>query len=262
MANSKAEMPALNDWQVDTLRLTCFPIDPGKKHDADRWWRDVTGEERQNADINPVGMVEHGRLGDAVLAMQCGPEVVNWIFQPYKDEEGDWNKILTLGALVPTLERFLPMMEKWLDLETVPIAKRLALGSVILLPVSNREDGYKLLQPLLSRSVRIDPVVSQNFLYQINRRRKSKVKEGLEINRLTKWFVWEWQPSKVQIHYDAKTGGGSKVELGDKLCACRMDLDINTVQEEKLGFDSTMQKHIIQELKELMIEIVREGDVP
>src|SRR4051794_34676331 len=61
---------------------------------------------------------------------------------------------------------------------------RVAFGAVLLLPVDNREIGYRELDRLLA-SVTVDPISTKELLYRINR---PKIYKGnIVLNRLTTW---------------------------------------------------------------------------
>jgi hypothetical protein len=97
---------------------------------------------------------------------------------------------------------------------------------------------------------------SRDFAYQINRRRESATRAGLNINRLSKWSVALAQASVV----DASTG--EVVEEEPERFATRLELDINTAPGETDDLSGADAVALFDELITLGGEIAEHGDHP
>lgn len=262
-----AEAPALQDWEVDHLRFTSFYRGEVPQAHVEGWWREIADSEERSVSLRPPDLMEHGPVGDDELALQWQGALkrVDWRLHQHKDETSP-PAILSLGNLEAALERFTVFTDKWLASPTCPQSWRLALGAVLLLPVDTREEGYRILEPLLKDTVKLDPAGSSEFTYSINRRCKSSTIEGLQINRLGKWFVWVWQTKKIEVRGILQDGSPTPIvqqsDLGPKRLACRVDLDINTMPEYEGEFDTQAQRDILEELRALAVEMAERGDVP
>jgi hypothetical protein len=186
---------------------------------------------------------------------------VDWVLRPETSEQEEVPAVLTTGSLRESLGALLPLVQKWFGLDSCPVAKRLALGAVLLRPVDSRQEGYERLGPYLKDAVKLDPNGSSDFRYTINRWRSSKVVPDLRMNRLTTWFVWVWRPVKLTVRVRPDAEVSREQEAGEQQMACRLDLDVNTAPEFEGVFDPPRQGELLQELCELTEEIAAKGDV-
>jgi len=245
-------------WGVDTLRFTSFSADELSSRTVEQWWRDVTGmEDRQVVHQPSAPWVEWGTLDGQVLTLRWHDDRIDWVLQPEKNDENR-DTIVSLGLLKPSLDRFFQFTDKWFTLGP-PKSNRIVLGAILLNPVETRQEGYLSLEQYLKNSVKLDAEGSSDFTYQINRRRKSAVVPELDINRLTKWFVWTWKSVSIQMQILPKQEIGQ--DIGEEKMACRLDLDINTAQETEGNFNIDIQKKLLIELRSLLEEIAEKGDV-
>ena len=146
-------------------------------------------------------------------------------------------------------------MKKWLAI--APEIKRLAFGAVLLIPVSNRDEGYTTLSRYLPFPLDLE---ARNFTYQINRRRDSRLGlPGLEINRLSKWSCLERRMTQLQFVI-----GESAIASEDSPSnfAMRLEVDINTVPEYPKSLESGNLTGLFSEFIELGAEIAEKGDIP
>ncbi len=249
-------------WEVDTLRFTTFLAGEFDAEHAERWWRDVAKQKtRDEVAVSQGGLVEQGVVDGKVLRLQCLGDRVDWFLQPKKVEPGDEQPdIYSLGKLAPSMVAFARYLHAWFELPTCPVAKRIALGAILLHRVDDREEGYRFLQPFLRDSVKLDAENSSEFNYTINRRRLSPSIDGLEINRMMKWFVWVWKSLKmtVRLHPEPMM---PETEEGALKMACRLELDMNTAPEFTGTLDQATQKATLDELTAFAEEIAAKGDV-
>lgn len=256
VVQAKVDLLPLSEWLVNTLRLTAFP-DPLIGGDPSSWWHGVVGEP-------PDVDVAEPKLGkrrlessfeNGKLSLVTQPGRIDWLYS-IAGPDLETNEIHYLGHLPDALEAFI--VSRWFETESYPNVLRLAFGAVLLYPVNDREAGYRQLNRYLP-SVQLDPAGSSDFLYQINRPRDSTLGiPALRINRLSKWSVFRGERGKL-LFTPSKL---PRWEQGSVDFACRLELDINTISEFQGGFDRGQSSQILDELIDLGLEIVSQGDVP
>lgn len=216
-------------------------------------WQTITDEQPESITNQPrLGLLrEEGKaFGGQCIVEQRRDRVdvvfahaTEDVFSPFPTLEGTYEE---------AVREFSRFTTKWLQKPTVGIT-RIAFGAVALIPQPDRETGYRQLSTLLRCAP--DPGAT-DFLYQINRRRKSSVLPGVEVNRLSKWSV-SWHrmttlplPPAIAIAATA-----------DSRFACRVELDMNTAP----GYEGELTHPAIvahfQELMDLAREILERGDI-
>jgi hypothetical protein len=260
MTNSinKYKRANLSDWLVGNLRLTLFttPYDFSLER---TYWQSLMGQPAEKRTISAKTLVinEEGPFENGMLKFGSNPTRIDWILVSDPTRGGGEEKpSLFVGSLESVKESFVKLMLEWLP--SSPPLHRMAFGVVLHLPVNNREEGYRRIAPYMD-SVKLDAEGSSDFLYQINRPRKSLAVDipDFKINRLSQWSVVSSTPLQIEIGSDQITAGKGKEEY-----TCCLALDINT----PLGFEgqlpSVKAPEIFKELVDLGMEIVREGDIP
>ena len=198
--------------------------------------------------------VQKSLLDGNLWAMICQPGRVDWTLEAVEKESDKTSELVTLGAMsANTLEPFVKIIGKWLG--KCPPTNRLAFGANLGKMVNDRHAGYEEIKRYLP-SVELDPQNTDNFLYQINRPRKSKVDPNIMINRLNTWSVVLVSTGGVTID-----STGAKISANvQNIHVRKLELDINTAFLD----DSIAKKKgrkIFQELVEHGQEISSEGDV-
>ena len=244
----------LSEWQVQTLRFTAFPHSPTLV-DPSGWWERVFRGAPDVRISEPQKRIhrEEGSFGGGTLTLRVTPGRIDWLLHR---TDPDFDDFPIIASLPESLEGFCELMSRWLGTEDCPVLTRIAFGAVLLYPVPDHRAGYVQLQSYLHR-VDLDPS-SSDFLYQINRRRKSDRLPGLNINRLSKWSVTTFAP--MGFFAGPATGIVSVPEVPHY--ACRLELDINTVPGEEEELDREQLQPIFRDLVSLGQEVVREGDIP
>ena len=113
------------------------------------------------------------------------------------------------------------------------------------------QEGHEALDGFLP-DVKVSPD-SSDFVYQINRRRPSKVIGGLPLNRISKWTVQEVQALVF-------SADGHVLRRPGKF-ACRVELDMNCVPS-KQPLPKDRVADLFTELVTLAAEVVSAGEVP
>jgi hypothetical protein len=244
---------------AEALRLTAFlgvspPKDP-------TWWSDLTGSQPETRVSKPqVGLSqETGTLEGRTLVLSVQPGRVDWLLNPGPSQlEG--SEISSIGEVTSALNIFVPQMLRWL--ETAPPITRLAYGATLLEPVGDTSAGYNRLAELLP-AVHIDPKASSDFLYQINRPRKSTSNiENLSVNRLSAWSVVSLR--KFSISFAVGSPPIIPVEpsqVGETATAVRIALDISTTPNFHGELPHVRLGEIFEEFIDLAAELATRGDV-
>ena len=242
-------------WDAVALRMTAFPT-PGSETMARDWWESVVGEppEHRNEQPRTGEVVEYADRGIGRLELQINPASLTWIYrlaevQPKEEFEA-------LGEFQGKCEEFTALMSKWFNLDTVPNLVRLAFGAVLIQPAQSQEEGLERLGKYI-KSVEIDSVNSLDFLYQINRRRPSKLSvEGLSLNRLMKWSV-----GQIRVLMTNSDGRANFVPTPSE-SLIHLEIDINTAPDFQGEIPREYFSKVFAELVELGSEIATKGDIP
>jgi hypothetical protein len=245
------------DWQVRNLRVTAFPGPSAQFNQEPNWWAELMGEPPETSlrQSRREILEQEDHLENGRLSLTVQPNRINWLFSAIIDEEEI--AVPIIGPFEETLGIFLPLMERWLQLDTCPPLSRIAFGTILLFPVDSQQIGYQQLNELLP-SITLDPEEDvSDFSYQINRPRNTITQvEDLRINRLSKWQV-------STIRYASLIVGqtSTRESSAQALSACRLELDINTHQDFNSEFRSEHLLIVFNELVDLGREIARQGDV-
>jgi hypothetical protein len=242
----------LSVWQIESLRITCFP-GSATEFNSGNWWQDVIGEQPENTIIRAKDgfRQDEGHFNERKVVLGVQPIRIDWLMKS-NEEEGE----LTIGSFQDGLDSFLALMSRWFKIS--PPLRRLAFGATLALPVDNRKSGYELIANYLP-NVKLDPIGSSDFLYQINRVRDSQLGIlDLVINRLSKWSVVKRGLARIDILPEARVS----LFPSSDIFSCRLELDINTSGEYKNDIPSGKLVDVFHELVDLAKEIAVKGDIP
>jgi hypothetical protein len=224
---------------VEQLRLTAFL--PTPVEGTDTWW------SRANDGKSPVSEVTQKRGGSSVYQSEgpCGNGNLSltvqegrydWVLNPIIDP-ADSAPIVSIGNFDDAGEVFFRAMQQFLD--SAPLCSRI-----------DRPTGYEALSVLLAESVKLDPQNSSDFVYNINRPRKSSISD-LALNRLSQWMVG----AHYQISFPV-------IGTPPITYTVKLTLDLSSDQNYTAGLSSSMQKTIFEELFHFGREIAEKGDIP
>ena len=242
----------LSVWQIESLRITCFP-GSATEFNSGNWWQDVIGEQPENTLVRARDgfRQDEGNFNERKVVLGVQPIRIDWLMKS-NEEEGE----LTIGSFQDDLDSFFELMSRWFKIN--PPLRRLAFGAILSLPVDDRKSGYELIANYLP-NVKLDPIGSSDFLYQINRTRNSRLGiSELEINRLSKWSVAKRGLVRFALSPDAHVSSFPSSET----FSCRLELDINTSGEYKNEIPSGKLVDVFHELVDLAKEIAVKGDIP
>jgi hypothetical protein len=242
-------------WQAESFRLTAF-LSPSAQTIEQDWWKKITGEfpDRKTSEPKTGIQQEEGRFrneqADGQLVLTIQPTRVDWQLVPIVDiSDSDFP---TLGLFTESVDSFLKLMIRWL--EEAPPTQRLAFGAVLIKPVNSSKEGYEWVSAYLPFNLDEN---SSDFLYQINRPRKSASADDpdLLINRLSKWGVslltsFAFDPSKLEQYVTQPPR-----------FSVRLELDISTTPNLSREVGLEKLSRVFQELVELGKEIASKGDI-
>jgi len=241
----------LSMWQAESLRVTCFPSSATELNAAN-WWQDVIGEQPENTVVRARDGIrqDEGNFNDRKVVLGVQPIRIDWLMMA-KGEEGE----STISSFQDSLDSYLELMSRWFKIS--PSLRRLAFGAILTSPVDDRKSGYELIANYLP-NVKIDPIGSSDFLYQINRVRISKLISNLQINRLSKWSVAKHGLARVDLLPEARVS----LFPSSETFSCRAELDINTSGDYSNDLPVDKLSDVFHELVELAKEIALKGDIP
>ena len=250
---------SINDWQVADLRLTAFPELPVKAKEIE-WWQSTVGESPESRTFRPKSgeLSEQGPFETGMLSLNIQQLRIDWHLTKARPQEIAEDDLLTVGGFSDVLPSFHSLMQKWLE-NDCPKLRRIAFGSVLLLPVERRQEGYEQLSVYLPH-IELDPEGSSDFMYQINRPRNSNLGiPNLQINRLCKWSVSAFV--NILMKLDQRTRS-SEQYYTPEVYACRLELDISTTADFKGLLPQNKLVSVYEELVTFGKEILEKGDIP
>src|SRR5262245_27779677 len=169
---SGARQPADGTWQVESLRVTVFLS--GQADATDWWGKYVRVQPDEVVSRVKAGFTEtKGEIDGRLLTLRAEGTRVDWALSARLSESEDPETILKVmaGAFHEVTPSSLKITEPWIS--SLAQVTRLAFGAVLIQPVESRKEGYARLAKYLGQRAP-DPENSSDFLYQINRQRRSK----------------------------------------------------------------------------------------
>lgn len=246
-------------WLTESLRLTVFPHPP-EVDVAVNWWQAVTGEAPATHTVQRLGPVlqEHGPIQNSYcnLSLQFQPGRLDWVMSPIIPPSLKLEGFPNFDSFDSATEKFRALFLKWI--RVAPPFNRLAIGSILVLPVQDKADGYREIQKYLP-AVKLDAENSADFSYGINRPRQSQIIAGLRINRLSNWSVAKLSGIRIEL---GDAGQSRAIESAEGLSACRLQVDVNTQPERTEAFVYNDREALLDELMRINAELVDRGDVP
>lgn len=239
-------------WEAESLRFTAFPPLSVSFEIQPLWGRLVGRSPEEVSERPQQGLrIETGALGERQLVVSQLPSRLDIVLGA---KAGIANTLeipfISLGAYESAVEPHATLIRKWLS--TAPAVGRIAYAPIVLCRVNSKEEGYRLLQQLLPQ-LPIDPVNSQDLVWQINRPRSSKVVSEVKIYRLQRWTVLRRQKLDF-VSAPAQTTVIPTMQED----AVRLELDIST--EPPGPLPSEALTGLFDELLDSAHEIMVSGD--
>ena len=238
-----------NQWLASAFRLTAFPVEPVVPPRAGLWSQ-LTGEEPDILTYRKsLELQEAGTHAGKVLNLTATPALTEWrLITPESEVLEDSKPGIPLKE---GFDIFLPLMYQWIDHYSTDL-QRIAFGMETYLLTSGRNETLQKLAEYIP--VQIKPDTTNDFLYQINRKRDAVSVPDLKINRLSRWT-----PARIIIGFQQT---GVEFDLpGLERYACRLELDINTSPDFQGILTRDVLRVVFDELVTLGEEITEKGDI-
>ena len=247
-------MDEYTDWQVEKSRVSVFPED-NLRTSPSRLWDQFVGEDPDSVQIEQSKFdARQKKYGNRITVLVKQPMQIDWQFPIVPQDNESRQSMPTWGSLQDELNSILDFSKKWLICTEIMPIVRLAFGVALLIPTVDEVTAYERLQRLFPD---INPESVSDFSYQINRRRGSETIEGLTINRLTRWDIVILERMVSPLDPIANTGDNRP----GRLYAVRVELDINAEPHTGHTLPPESLPKVFEELVEIGLEIVREGDI-
>lgn len=254
MPDSTLPRPGIEEWRAHRLRVTFLSTPGALPLEPRGWWESVLGEPPERVESRPkVGRhLEEGPFLGGLLTVSVVANRIDWVLGANIDEEKGLEDFPAMGPFPAVRDAFLERILRWLP--SAPVCYRVAFGGQFFLPVSNREEGYRLLGLYLPFSP--NPEGSSDLRYQINRPRGSRVQPGLRINRLHAWCL-----ASFQLHIVPADELLQFPKL-DKRFSISLEPDVSTDAEFHDPLPADRVHDLVDELAGLATELAAEGDRP
>ena len=248
----EGHITGFSEWEVENLRLSIFHAfrDP-----QEGIWRALVGAnptstERRHQE--PI-VLEHGVVKGNRLLLASQSERLDWHIQPQP------NRTESPEATIPSLTdgvRAIDLLGDALitSIKAIRPVLRLALGVNLVQEADDPDRGLAILSRYLPR-LELETHGTQNFVYQINRRRGSSSAKRIQINRLARWSLEEGQTELISIGAQ-----GTNIARRIPFFAAKLILDINTVGTSAISAEKTPE--LFGEFQYLAQEIADQGDIP
>lgn len=234
--------PRLDDWRVDSLRLTAFSngvIDLA----GQGWWNQFTGSEPELTGRKPQAgeAFESGPYEDGNLQFQTAFNRIDCIFvaSPKVNEIPAFE-----GRTDHVIERFIPAAAQWLSSLEHPFI-RLAVGVTATKSVSDRASANSTIFAYTGIQ-NIDQSNVQQFVVQLAYPFKSASVPDCEIMPLSKWA------SILATVFSMPVGAPAHPKV-NALPACRAEFDVFTPSGTDQVFE---RKQIIEVIGEMSATVV------
>ncbi|MFN0199797.1 MAG: hypothetical protein ACKVT0_23845 [Planctomycetaceae bacterium] len=249
------------EWRVEQLRLTLFTA---SDYLAQRpaWWRQISGADPAETKLlRGISVVDSGPVQDGYcqltvdLKVRRVDAVLSPIIKPTTDVPQGFPYF---DGLDGAWQAFRNLLLPWAT--SVNDVVRIAVAAAVTAQVEDRISGYRLLLPLLPE-LRIDPEMSSDLSYQINRFTTSRVVEDLRVNRLSIWQVMQFHLMGIE----GAGGHGPAVvrSVNDTVLAsaARLQIDVNSDAYRTEVLPSGTIGPLSEELLALAGVICREGHI-
>ena len=243
------------DWDVESLRVSLFyPKAPTASARAGLW-ENVTGTQPESIDSRPREGVtrESGAVEGNLLVLTSQEERIDWLVQPIVTPNQQAGPVLTLKAP----EDALPILQRAVQysLETIPLVQRLAFSPSLIRQVLNPTSSLKQISKYLPH-LDFDSIEGSDFVYQINRRRRSSSVSHARINRLAKWSTAQIGGLELKM----KPSGQPRLQTTEVGFARKLELDLNTTPETG-AMSNDKISGLFDELVTLAGELATKGDI-
>ena len=244
-------------WLCEYLRFSALWTEPSDAA-ARLKWDAVVGRPPEQREEQPrIGTIrEVGPVGDGLagLELRLSPGRADWLLSPALPPDVQLTTLPNLGGIEDVLEGFRGLV--FARAAAAYEAPRFALGAVVLHP-ADRDASYAELAQLVPQ-MKGHLAGASDFIFQINRPRRSRVIPDVLINRLTRWTSVSFASVRVSL----SSQGEVTQRPAQPLSATRVEIDVSTAADRQTPIPEPARAPLFNELATIMIEIVYAGDVP
>jgi hypothetical protein len=257
----RSSNPAILSWEAEAFRASgLFP--PGVTLAVAPLWHLLLDQSPEQVIELPQqgARQEAGSFGHGQLVISQTANRVDLIYAPKQAQPsgpvpiGTNPALQSIGEFEASMEEFKPIVQRWLG--TAKSIGRLAFAPTLLHKTATVREGYEKLARLLPY-VKVDPDGSSEMVWQINRKRPSKVLQGKNINRLSKWGLIQLRMVGFAVEQEAIF----PVSTGAPQQAVRVELDFNT-EDINDPIPPEALVPLFSELCDMAQEISKVGDCP
>lgn len=246
----------IEDWDTESIRVSIFtPLRYDSRNQYRELWEGASGHIPETVDIRPIDGITRlqGVVGDNNLLVSIQEGRIDWYINPVPPQ-GRPIDVLTLNRV----ESVFRILNKALrvSLEVISSVQRLAFAPVLLRVVPDRPTGLNQMEKYF-RHLNVDTLDSEDFSYQINRRRASQAVPHARINRLASWTIQEGG----NVSFSITPSGVPAISDSNPFTVRRLEMDVNTT-EETTDIPTSKGVALFHELVGMASEIANEGDIP
>ena len=241
-------------WQPNTLRISVFPMSSSPVRGQSGLWKRAMRQEPDSIDFRPKDKLttEQGVIGDIHLRVAIRDERIDWFLQSQPNLlDGGQPKTV---PVMHDLEAASKIVRDVAIASAQVSLQRLAFSVALVEIIPSLDSALRRLSEHLPE-LRLDNVGS-DFVYQVNRRRRSQTVPQSEINRIAKWSVLQGGSVNLVVSPSAK----AVVDASEVLYGARLDLDINNVPARS-AISGKKLPILLEELTTIASEIALKGDV-
>lgn len=244
------------DWDVEGLRVSIFHQTIGVPFSQAGLWAKVTGNEPESVNSRPQQGVTRvvGRVGENNLILASENDRIDWLVLPIANPTQQVSPVLTLKGTDNTLPILQGAVKR--SLEAIPVVLRLAFGPTLVREVSDLKQGIKQLSAYLP-NIDFGSLEGIDFVYQVNRRRRSVSVSHVQINRLARWSTEQIGGIELRVTQSEQPHLRS---TGNNFTR-KLHLDINTTPTPS-AISNDKIPALFGELVTLADELAIKGDVP
>jgi hypothetical protein len=244
----------MTTWFTRTLRLTLLLSPSANQTGARLAWKKLTGKKPDKVTRHGNEQFAEGLFPPGRLLVQVRPsrlDVISFGLPESNPRQADRNP--SLGPFEAASAKLRGLAEG-LFADPGPYLS-MALAAELVSPAETRVAAYRILVDHMG-SATFNLEGGQEFLYEINRPRGSKVIAQLVVNRLTRWAATSWHP------FVFETGIGPRLLSGPKSIGAVITPDIFTDTDRVEPLPPDRLRDLFSELCDMIVEIRDRGDIP
>ena len=241
------------DWSSESLRLSIFHLEAA----VTGLWEKVVDAGPESTDARPQQGIhrEQGRVRGNQLLFVTQPQRIDWNLLPDPSmarQAEDLPSLVDVGQAMPLLQRALRV-----SLNPLRRVNRLAFGAVLVQSAPDLAEGWnQLAKELPDMGLETRPA-GRDFIYQINRQRRSPSASHVTINRIARWTLEQFVTSAIRI----SPSQAPQMEASGISYISKLTLDINTAPDNNAISKDAMLS-LFDDLTIFAREIAHKGDVP